>query len=133
MTALDARTLALARVGAERAKRAETRLYAEQAIRGLTRELEELDSVHELIYGELPPTRGKTPAPAVRGSDFDRAFIDALIGSHEEAIRIAEQEVASGEDPDILDLAEKVVTSRTPQISSMRRFREEVLAPASGG
>lgn len=125
MSALDATTLELARLGVERAKRPETRTYARQALTSLARELEELDEVHELIYGEPQPTRGKAEPPPLRGRDFDRAFLDALIASHREAIRIAEREVYRDEDPDITTLARKVMDDRTPQIASMERFREE--------
>jgi putative membrane protein len=135
MTSLDARTLALARVGEERASRPETKLYAQQAVTSLSRELEELDRAHVLIFGEEPATRGKTKPPAVRGSDFDRAFIDALVAGHEEAIRIAQQEIERGEDPDLAALAESAIKIRAPQITSMRRFREDTYgsAGAAGG
>jgi uncharacterized protein (DUF305 family) len=125
MTALDARTLALAQLGEERASRPETKLYAQQAMASLSRELEELDRAHMLIYGEEPATRGKTKPPAIRGSDFDRAFIDALVAGHEEAIRIAQQEIERDEDPDLVALAENAIRIRTPQITSMERFRED--------
>jgi uncharacterized protein (DUF305 family) len=133
LSALDARTLALARLGAERATRAETRVYAEQAVVMLTRELEELDSAHELIYGEPPAARGKAKPPSLAGGDFDRAFIDALIASHREAIRIAEREVYRDEDPDLMEVAEKAMDQRTPQVASMNRFREDAFgSPAPG-
>ena len=133
MAALDARALALARLGSERATRAEVKLYADQTIRSLTLELEELDLVHDLIYGEPPPTRGKVDPPALRGGDFDRAFIDALIAAHEEAIGIAQREIERDEDPDLVELARKTVSARTPQVTSMKRFRTDTRsAPGTG-
>lgn len=134
MTALDARTLALAQAGAERAGRPETKMYAEQAMASLSRELEELDRAHVLIYGEEPATRGKARPPAIRGPDFDRAFIDALVADHEEAIRIAQQEIERDEDPDLVALARDAIRLRTPHVNSMKKFRTEGLdGPAAAG
>ena len=133
LAALDARALALARLGTERTTRTEVKLYADQTIRSLTRELEELDLVHDLIYGEPPETRGKVDPPALRGGDFDRAFIDALIAAHEEAIKVAQQEIERDEDPDLVELARKAVSARTPQVTSMKRFRSDALAAPRTG
>ena len=135
MTTLDARTLALARAGAERASRPETKVYADQAMTSLTRELGELDQAHTLIYGEEPATRGKVKPPVIRGPNFDRAFIDALIAGHEEAMRVAQQEIERDEDPDLVELAQAAVRIRTPQVTSMKRYRADTfggLGPADG-
>ena len=133
MTALDARTLALTQVGVERARRPEIRRYAEQAMTSLSRELEELDRAHVLIYGEDPATRGKIKPPTIRGPDFDRTFIDALIAGHEEAIQIAQQEIERDEDPDLVALAQMAVRARTPQVTSLRRFRAGEFADQGAG
>ena len=126
LAALDTRALALSRLGSERATRPEVKLYADQAIRSLTKELEELDVVHDLIYGEPPSTRGKVEPPRLGGTDFDRAFIDALISSHLQAIRIAQEEIERDEDPDLVQLAQRAVSDRKPQVASMNRFLEEL-------
>ena len=134
MTALDVRTLALTQIGAERATRPEVKRYAEQAMTSLSRELEELDRAHALIYGEDPAARGKVTPPTIRGPDFDRAFIDASIAGHEEAIRIAQQEIERDEDPDLVALAQAAVRARTPQVTSLKRLRAgNADAPGAGG
>jgi uncharacterized protein (DUF305 family) len=125
LTALDERTLALARLGAQRAARPQTQMYAKQAVASLTRELDSLDSAHTLIYGEPLPTRGKANPPTLRGNNFDQAFIDALIASHREAVQIAEREIYREGDPDLMELAQKAIDERTPQIASMSRYRED--------
>lgn len=55
---------------------------------------------------------------------FDRAFIDMMIPHHQGAIRMAEAELADGEDDQLKELAEGIVAAQTTEIEEMNQWRE---------
>jgi uncharacterized protein (DUF305 family) len=57
----------------------------------------------------------------VSGQAFDRAFLEAMIPHHEGAIAMARAELERGGDPELRDLAQRIVTSQTREIRFMRR------------
>ena len=57
-----------------------------------------------------------------RGADWDRRFLTGMIEHHEGAIEMARVEQAEGENPDALDLAEKVEKDQQAEISEMERL-----------
>jgi uncharacterized protein (DUF305 family) len=55
---------------------------------------------------------------------FDRAFIDMMIPHHQGAIRMAQAELADGEDDQLKELAEGIVAAQTKEIEEMNEWRE---------
>lgn len=51
----------------------------------------------------------------VRGTEFDRAFVD-LIAHHHEAIDSAEQVITEGEHPQVRQLAQDIVAEQQAEI-----------------
>ncbi|MCT2585437.1 DUF305 domain-containing protein [Actinophytocola gossypii] len=59
----------------------------------------------------------ETPA-----AQFDRAFLTSLTGHQHGAVKLARMELEDGRHPDALDLADRVVESRTAQVKQMATF-----------
>lgn len=56
----------------------------------------------------------------LRGVDFDRGWLEAMIGHHEGAIDMAEDVVADGTDPSMRSLAERIISGQRAEIDAMR-------------
>ncbi|ROZ99416.1 DUF305 domain-containing protein [Gordonia sp. OPL2] len=58
---------------------------------------------------------------AARGAEFDRLWLEGMIGHHEGAVEMADDELASGIDGPSRALAEQVKNSQQAEIDEMRR------------
>ena len=56
------------------------------------------------------------------GADFDQAFLEAMIAHHEGAIGMSEQQLAEGQNPDALMLAEKIIADQQTEITEMQEM-----------
>lgn len=56
----------------------------------------------------------------LRGTDFDRAWLEAMIRHHEGAIDMAEDVLADGTDASMRSLAEKIISGQRAEIDAMR-------------
>jgi uncharacterized protein (DUF305 family) len=59
---------------------------------------------------------------AASGADFDKRFLNLLIGHQHNAVEIARMEVASGTNPEAKALAQRVDQSRTAEIEQMLKM-----------
>ncbi|MBB5873885.1 uncharacterized protein (DUF305 family) [Allocatelliglobosispora scoriae] len=73
-------------------------------------------------HGGLP-TSGKSEVEALRkAADFDKTFLNLLIGRQHQAVEYARMELTSGAHPGSLDLATRIDQSRTAQIEMMLKL-----------
>ncbi|MDQ2895814.1 MAG: DUF305 domain-containing protein [Actinomycetota bacterium] len=66
---------------------------------------------------------------------FDRAFIDMMIPHHQGAIRMAQAELAKGNNPKLRALARRIITAQDREIGEMNQWRAKwygVASPAGG-
>ena len=63
--------------------------------------------------------KGKT------GDEFDQAFLDEMIIHHEGAVEMAEQVLATSKRPELLKLADDIITAQTTEIRMMMQWRAE--------
>ncbi|GAA4626807.1 DUF305 domain-containing protein [Cellulomonas oligotrophica] len=56
---------------------------------------------------------------SLSGTEFDTRFLELMIDHHRGAIEMAETEQADGENPDALELAQKIVDDQTAEIAKM--------------
>ena len=63
-----------------------------------------------------------TQLDGLAGDEFDRAFLDAMIAHHEGAIEMSEQQVADGQNPDAVALAEKIIADQQAEITEMQEI-----------
>jgi uncharacterized protein (DUF305 family) len=54
------------------------------------------------------------------GADFDRAWAEMMIAHHEGAIVMAQTVKASGSNPDVLLLADQIITAQQAEIDEMK-------------
>jgi uncharacterized protein (DUF305 family) len=117
--------VALARLGATKAARADVRLLAGAIV--ATQEDEAQRMAGWLVAWKQPPAPAASagPAGALRATGFDPAFLDALIAHQEGAITIAQAELAAGRNRNALAFARQVVESRTAQVDQLRADRAQ--------
>jgi uncharacterized protein (DUF305 family) len=65
-------------------------------------------------------TETMTRLPSLTGSDFDTLWITSMIGHHQGAIEMAQDEIAHGENPDAIKAAQIIVVSQEREIAFMR-------------
>ncbi|OCL30888.1 DUF305 domain-containing protein [Tessaracoccus lapidicaptus] len=63
-----------------------------------------------------------TQLDGMSGADFDQAFLEAMIAHHEGAIGMAEQQLAEGQNPDAVALAEKIIADQQTEITEMQEM-----------
>lgn len=54
------------------------------------------------------------------GAEFDQAFLEGMIAHHEGAVEMSETQLADGENPEALALAEKIIADQEAEIAEMR-------------
>ena len=66
---------------------------------------------------------------------FDRAFIDMMIPHHQGAVRMAEAELAKGENPQLRAIATSIIHAQDHEITEMNQWRAQwygATSPAGG-
>ncbi|MFF2009530.1 DUF305 domain-containing protein [Streptomyces sp. NPDC058195] len=63
---------------------------------------------------------------AAKGKDFDRKFAQLMIGHHEGAVTMAEDEQKEGGNAEAKKLAEAVVTAQTAEIEQMNKILDRL-------
>jgi len=56
------------------------------------------------------------------GADFDEAFLTGMIAHHEGAVDMAQAQLADGENPEALELAEKIIDDQEAEITEMQEL-----------
>jgi uncharacterized protein (DUF305 family) len=57
-----------------------------------------------------------------KGADFDRLYLEGMIGHHEGAITMAQDVIDNGENPTVIALAQKIIDAQTAEIAQMKRM-----------
>jgi uncharacterized protein (DUF305 family) len=60
------------------------------------------------------------------GADASRLFLEQMIVHHEGAVEMAETEVAEGQHPDVVALAEQITQAQTAEIAEMEQLLNEL-------
>lgn len=129
----------MAEVAQDRAQHQEIRELADDIVAAQTAEIESLDDIHRRLYGE--PV-GQMSHGSLGLSDemmgmsmdmealesaraFDREFIDMMIPHHQGAIRMAQIQLAEGDDAETKSLAEAIIAAQSAEIRRMNEWRVE--------
>lgn len=56
------------------------------------------------------------------GADFDRMWLEMMIAHHEGAVTMADQVLAETSDPEVMALAQAVITGQTAEIADMQQL-----------
>ena len=63
-----------------------------------------------------------TRLASLKGAEFDRLWLQSMIGHHEGAVAMANTEIADGANADAKTLAKHIVTSQQAEISQMKQM-----------
>ena len=63
-----------------------------------------------------------TKLKLLRGADFDKLWLQSMIGHHQGAIEMANTEVAAGQSPDMIVLAKNIITAQQAEIDQMNQM-----------
>ncbi|MDT5148555.1 MAG: hypothetical protein QOI01_288 [Mycobacterium sp.] len=66
-----------------------------------------------------------TKLASLKGVEFDRLFLQSMIGHHEGAISMANTEIADGVNADAKTLAKQIVTAQQAEIGHMKQMLGE--------
>lgn len=132
--ALDMSTLAPTRAGSDEVKALATRIEKAQQpeidqmtswLRSWNEPLESGHGAHDMpgmdINGQTQEEVNKKLA-GLKGTDFDRYYLESMIAHHEGALVMAKDEIAKGESPDAKKLSEQIVSSQAAEIAEMKKM-----------
>lgn len=74
---------------------------------------------HMSMSGLLSASQMKQLA-AARGGEFDRLYVEGMIGHHQGAIQMAQQVIDAGGSTVVISLAKKIVAAQTAEITRMQ-------------
>lgn len=103
----------------------------------------EIDEMHALLQGWGAPIAGNdsmegmdmggadqdaamTELAAATGADFDRSFLQLMIEHHRSALTMAETELAEGESPQALELAQTIIDAQETEIAEMEQLLQSL-------
>ncbi|UGQ11469.1 DUF305 domain-containing protein [Yinghuangia sp. ASG 101] len=70
---------------------------------------------------------------AATGTEFDRMFLTMMIAHHNGAIRMADDELVRGVNPEARKLAEQIKTSQAAEVQRMRQLLGDSTSPTPSG
>ncbi len=59
---------------------------------------------------------------SLKGAEFDTLWLQSMISHHQGAIEMAGGEVAAGQSPDMISMAENIVTAQQAEIDQMKQM-----------
>lgn len=61
---------------------------------------------------------------SLSGAEFDRRFLELMIAHHRGAVDMAQEELDGGENPEALELAQKIIDDQQAEISETEQLLE---------
>lgn len=131
--------IAMAKIAQQKAEHPQIRQLADDIVSAQDAEIAEMNDMHQRMFGE--PMMGADHGSLGLGKHmmgmsmnveslttakpFDRAFIDEMIPHHQGAIRMAQIEIADGQDQQVKDLAQSIIDAQSQEIEQMNQWREQ--------
>ena len=84
------------------------------------------DSMGGMDMGGTDQEAAMTELEAVTGADFDRSFLQLMIEHHRSALKMAETELAAGESPQALELAQTIIDAQEAEIAEMEQLLQSL-------
>lgn len=113
--------LASAIIETQDAEIAEMRAYA-QDFYGVDLTAGEADGM-EGMEG-MEPSAQMAELEALSGEEFDIRFTEMMIEHHRSAVAMAEEVVGTAENPETIDLAQRIITAQEAEIAEMQQWLE---------
>lgn len=130
----------MAKIAQKQADHPEIKQLADDIVAAQDGEIEDMNAMHERMFGE--PAMGADHGDLglddhmmgmdsmsmdslAKAKPFDEAFIDEMIPHHQGAIRMAQVELADGQDPEVRNLAQAIIDAQSQEIEQMNQWREQ--------
>lgn len=136
--------VAMANLALQKSKRPEIKTLATAIIEGQTKEIQDMNGWYKDWFGKNVPegNTAMTGGGMMSGggmhmggteeisllenaTDFDRAFIEAMIPHHQMAIMMAEMLESGTSRPEMLQLAKNIIESQSKEIEEMQGWYQE--------
>jgi uncharacterized protein (DUF305 family) len=130
----------MAEIAERKAEHPEIKRLATEIIAAQEGEIEDLNAIYERIF-DAPASDADhgglgldehmmgmsmmSMGSLKEKKPFDRAFIDQMIPHHQGAIRMSRVVLANGQDPELMDLAESIISEQSREIEQMNEWREQ--------
>jgi len=62
------------------------------------------------------------------GTAFDRLWLELMVQHHEGAVKMAKNEVAGGKNPDVIALAQSIISGQQAEIATMESLIKKLPA-----
>jgi uncharacterized protein (DUF305 family) len=138
----------MAEIAQKQAEHPEIKQLADDIVATQDAEIKQMQTMHQRLFGQ--PVEGAEHGDLglddemmgmsmdmedLKGAKpFDQAFIDAMVAHHQGAIRMAQVELAQGDDQEATDLAQAIIDAQSAEITEMNRWREQWYgAPSPAG
>lgn len=129
----------MAKVAQKKADHPQIKQLADDIVAAQDAEIADMNEMHRRMFGESAmgadhgslglddPMMGMSMSmdSLETANPFDQAFIDAMIPHHQGAIRMAEIELADGQDQQVKDLAQSIIDAQSQEIEQMNKWREQ--------
>ena len=129
----------MAEIAQKQGERPEIKKLAGEIISAQEREIATLKPIAQKLskeFGEeqmeMDMMSDSEMADLEKADPFDRAFIDMMVPHHESAVKMAEEQLAKGENATLRQIAEDIVSSQNREIDQMREWREMWYGSAEG-
>lgn len=87
---------------------------------------EDLEPMDEMGDSGMMTDTEMTELEAASGAEFDRMFLEMMVAHHTSAIEMAETEIADGQFPDAVALAEAIKSAQEAEIAEMESLLERL-------
>lgn len=131
--------VAMATLALKRSQRPEIKALASAIIEGQTKEIRDMTGWYQDWFGTAVPTEGtgmmgggmmfssgmhmggqEDMSALEHATDFDKAFLEAMIPHHQLALMMVQMLEAGTERPEMLQLAQNIATSQSKEIQLMQ-------------
>lgn len=127
----------MAEMAREQADHPEIKQLADDIVAAQTDEIEILGDIHQRLFGEpvgqmshgslglSEEMMGMEMDESIleTAKPFDREFIDMMVAHHQGAIRMAQIELAEGDDDETKSLASAIIEAQSREIAQMNEWR----------
>ena len=126
----------MAQVALKNAEHEEVKQLSEDIVSAQEAEIEILKAIKrrefgtsqvpmEMDAGEMEAMGMTDPDELANKDPFDKAFIDAMIPHHRSAISMAQVALEEGDNPEIREIARKIVGAQKREIAQMQEWRRK--------
>jgi putative membrane protein len=129
----------LGQLAAQKASNPDVKAFGQQMVDDHSKANDQLKSVAAQENMTLPTTldgkdqRLMTKLQGLSGSDFDKAYVKAMVKDHEEDIKEFQKEADKGKDPQIKNFASQTLPTLQQHLSKIQSIQAGMGGASSGG